>query len=83
LQAVNGVAVSRVEELFYNTGMPDTVTVISLGGSIIAPRGIDTAFLKGFLGLVEEHMAADQRLKLIIVCGGAALRGTTRLRCGK
>jgi uridylate kinase len=53
--------------------MPDAVTVISLGGSIIAPRGIDTAFLKGFLGLVEERMAADQRLKLIIVCGGGRL----------
>jgi uridylate kinase len=53
--------------------MPDSVTVISLGGSIIAPRGIDTAFLKGFLRLIEERMAADPRLKLIIVCGGGSL----------
>ncbi len=53
--------------------MPETVTVISLGGSLIAPKGIDTAFLKGFCGLVEGRLAADPRLKLIIVCGGGSL----------
>jgi len=53
--------------------MPDSVTVISLGGSIIAPKGVDTVFLKGFLGLVEDHLAADPRGKLIIVCGGGGL----------
>jgi uridylate kinase len=53
--------------------MPDSVTVISLGGSIIAPRGVDTAFLKGFFRLVEERLAADSRAKLIIVCGGGGL----------
>jgi len=47
--------------------------VISLGGSIIAPRGVDTAFLRGFCGLVEERLVADPRLKLIIVCGGGSL----------
>jgi len=53
--------------------MPDSVTVISLGGSIIAPRGVDTAFLKGFQSLVEERLAEDSRGKLIIVCGGGGL----------
>ena len=53
--------------------MPDNVTVISLGGSIIAPRGVDTEFLKGFHGLVEKHLAADATRKLIIVCGGGSL----------
>jgi uridylate kinase len=53
--------------------MPDSVTVVSLGGSIIAPRGVDTAFLKGFLKLIEERLTADQGLKLIIVCGGGSL----------
>jgi uridylate kinase len=53
--------------------MPESVTVISLGGSIIAPRGIDTEFLKGFFRLIEERMAEDPRLKLIIVCGGGSL----------
>jgi uridylate kinase len=61
------------DELFYSKHMPDSVMVISLGGSIIAPDGVDVAFLKGFYGLVEERMAADPRLKLIIVCGGGGL----------
>jgi uridylate kinase len=58
---------------FYSTGMLDPVTVISLGGSIIAPRGVDAAFLKGFFHLVEERLAAEPRQKLIIVCGGGSL----------
>ncbi len=53
--------------------MPDSVIVISLGGSIIAPKGVDTAFLKGFQELVEGRLAADPRAKLIIVCGGGGL----------
>jgi len=53
--------------------MPDSVTVISLGGSIIAPKGVDTVFLKGFVRLVEDRLAADPRGKLIIVCGGGGL----------
>jgi len=53
--------------------MPDSVTVISLGGSIIAPKGLDTVFLKGFLRLVEDRLAADPQGKLIIVCGGGGL----------
>jgi uridylate kinase len=49
------------------------VVVISLGGSIIAPRGVDTGFLKGFTRLVEGYLAADENRKLIIVCGGGSL----------
>jgi uridylate kinase len=49
------------------------VTVISLGGSIIAPKGVDTAFLKGFTRLVEELLGRDPSRKLIIVCGGGGL----------
>jgi len=64
---------ARVVKIFYSGNMPDSVTVISLGGSIIAPRGVDTAFLKGFFRLVEERLAADSRAKLIIVCGGGGL----------
>jgi uridylate kinase len=59
--------------LAYSENMPDTVTVISLGGSIIAPGGVDTAFLKGFQRLVEERLDADPRMRLIIVCGGGGL----------
>lgn len=60
--------------------MLDPVTVISLGGSIIAPSktdnapgGVDVAFLKGFFRLVEERLTAEPRQKLIIVCGGGGL----------
>jgi uridylate kinase len=53
--------------------MAENVTVISLGGSIIAPRGVDIPFLKGFTSLVESHLAVDPARKLIIVCGGGSL----------
>jgi uridylate kinase len=53
--------------------MPDTATVISLGGSLIAPRGVDTAFLARFAKLVQEHLDADPGRRLIIVCGGGGL----------
>jgi uridylate kinase len=53
--------------------MATKVTVISLGGSIIAPKGVDVAFLKAFVGLVERHLMADDARKLIIVCGGGSL----------
>jgi uridylate kinase len=53
--------------------MPETVTVISLGGSIIAPKGVDTAFLAGFLRLVERHLEGGRERRLIIVCGGGSL----------
>jgi uridylate kinase len=49
------------------------VTVISLGGSLIAPRGVDTVFLKGFSAAVERFLEADPAHKLIIVCGGGGL----------
>ena len=53
--------------------MTGKVTVISLGGSLIAPRGVDTAFLKGFYGVVERSLREDAERKLIIVCGGGGL----------
>ncbi len=63
--------------------MTPNVTVISLGGSIIAPKGLDITFLKGFAKLVEGFLAGDGNRKLIIVCGGEAWRATTRPPCGK
>ncbi len=57
----------------YTAGMPDAVTVISLGGSIIAPDGVDTAYLTGFGALVERHLEGGSGRKLIIVCGGGKL----------
>jgi uridylate kinase len=57
----------------YSQPMTTNVTVISLGGSLIAPKGVDTAFLKGFASLAEEYIGSDQGRKLIIVCGGGSL----------
>jgi len=57
----------------YSLAMTTNVMVISLGGSLIAPKGVDTAFLKGFVRLAEEYIESDQGRKLIIVCGGGTL----------
>jgi uridylate kinase len=45
-------------------------TVLSLGGSIVAPEGPDPAFLKSFMDLAREHLAASPERRLIIVVGG-------------
>ena len=60
--------------------MTPNVTVISLGGSIIAPRGVDTGFLKGFARLVEGYLEGNEGRKLIIVCGGGGLARDYRRR---
>jgi len=77
MQAVNEITVPpavAVSDLFLYSGpMPDSVVVISLGGSIIAPKGVDTAFLKGFQRLVEARLSAEPRSRFIIVCGGGGL----------
>jgi len=46
------------------------VTVISLGGSIVAPEGVDEAFLKDFSALVGELLASDEKRRFIFVVGG-------------
>lgn len=45
-------------------------TVVSLGGSIVAPEGPDTAFLAAFRDLVYRHLAKDPGRRLILVVGG-------------
>ena len=59
--------------LIYSAAMMPNVTVISLGGSIIAPKGLDISFLKGFAKLVDGYLAGDGNRKLIVVCGGGSL----------
>ena len=77
MQAVNGIAfpagMAPPDLFLYSGPMPDPVIVISLGGSIIAPKGVDVGFLKGFQRLVEAHLSVEPRGKLIIVCGGGGL----------
>lgn len=46
------------------------VTVISLGGSIVAPDKPDTGFLLSFAALVRSWLAEDNARKLILVVGG-------------
>jgi uridylate kinase len=45
-------------------------TVISLGGSIVAPDTADAVFLKDFARLIKELLDADQERRFIFVVGG-------------
>ncbi|MDR0569358.1 MAG: UMP kinase [Spirochaetaceae bacterium] len=46
------------------------VTVISLGGSIVAPDKADEGFLKAFTHLVRTALAEDKARRFIFVVGG-------------
>jgi len=46
------------------------VTVVSLGGSIVAPAGADAGFLGEFAGLVGELLDGDGERRLVLVVGG-------------
>ncbi|MDR1251075.1 MAG: UMP kinase [Treponema sp.] len=46
------------------------VTVISLGGSIVAPDGVDVQFLKGFVDLIRGFIEAEEKRRFIFVTGG-------------
>jgi len=46
----------------------NNITIISLGGSLIAPDQIDTTFLKGFKKLIDSLTIKGQRF--VIICGG-------------
>jgi len=48
------------------------VTVISLGGSIVAPDGVDIEFLKKFVSLIKSFIEADSTRQFIFVVGGGA-----------
>jgi uridylate kinase len=46
------------------------IKVISLGGSIVAPDAVDTAYLKEFCICIREYLAGDAGRRLILVIGG-------------
>jgi uridylate kinase len=46
------------------------ITVISLGGSIVAPDGVDEVFLKDFVSLIRDMLEADDKQRFIFVVGG-------------
>lgn len=52
------------------------VTVISLGGSIIVPQGVDTAFLKDFKAAIENYLKNNKKNKIILVTGGGSVART-------
>ena len=46
------------------------VTVISLGGSIVAPNNVDVDFLKNFVSLIRSFTEKDNNTRFIFVVGG-------------
>ena len=48
------------------------VTVISLGGSIVAPKDVDTEFLKKFANLIRSFIESDSNRHFILIVGGGA-----------
>jgi uridylate kinase len=46
------------------------VTVMSLGGSIVAPDGVDEQFVRDFTVLIGEFLAKDEKQRFILVVGG-------------
>jgi uridylate kinase len=57
------------------------VTVISLGGSLIAPDAVDTGFLASFHRLAVAHLDADPDRRLIVICGGGGLARRYQAAC--
>ena len=51
-------------------GIDSMVTVISLGGSIVAPDEVDVPFLKEFLSLIGNFINEDDKRRFILVVGG-------------
>jgi uridylate kinase len=56
--------------MFNESKEQSMVTVISLGGSIVAPDGVDEQFLKGFKTLIGEELSRDDKRRFILVVGG-------------
>lgn len=48
------------------------VTIISLGGSIVAPDVVDAQFVKAFVSVIRQHLARDAGRKVILIVGGGA-----------
>ncbi len=48
----------------------NNVTVLSVGGSIISPEGVDTDFIRKFKAAIEGYLASQPDARLILVTGG-------------
>lgn len=51
--------------------MENKKIVMSLGGSLIVPNGVDTDFIKGFVSLIKEYTQKGYRF--VIITGGGKL----------
>ena len=47
-------------------------TVLSLGGSIVAPDNVDSAFLRAFREAIGEYLDKNEDARLILTVGGGA-----------
>ena len=52
---------------------PSDVKIISLGGSLIAPRGVDASFVRRFHSTVAAYLEEADSRRIILVCGGGTL----------
>jgi len=50
----------------------EELTILSVGGSIIAPEGVDTRFLSEFNKQLRNYLGEDKGRKVVLVCGGGA-----------
>lgn len=48
------------------------ISVLSVGGSIIAPDKVNSVFLSDFLAKIRTYLESNPQDKLIFVCGGGA-----------
>ncbi|MBO4394020.1 MAG: UMP kinase [Spirochaetales bacterium] len=48
------------------------ISVLSVGGSIIAPDKVNSTFLSCFLAKIRQYLSDNPEDKLIFVCGGGA-----------
>lgn len=47
-----------------------TTKVLSVGGSIIAPKDVDVNFLKTFMSMIKDYVLQNSSARVILVAGG-------------
>ncbi len=57
-----------------NPSNTNEMIIISLGGSLVVPDGIDTTFLRAFKSLIEMHVRNGRRFVLVVGGGRTARR---------
>ncbi|TVQ20326.1 MAG: UMP kinase [Spirochaetaceae bacterium] len=60
-----------------------SVTVVSVGGSIVVPDGVDVAFVSAFAGSMRAYLDADRARRLVLVIGGGATARTSQAAARK